>query len=105
MNLGTLNRLVELRRDVENGTDGYGQPIVSEQTINRFWAAKIYKSEDEKVAAAGIYSVRLVTFRTHWFSDIEQTDRLVSDGEEFNILGWRELGFRAGIDITARAVT
>jgi head-tail adaptor len=105
VNLGTLNRMVELRRDVTTGTDAYGQPIVTEQTVRRFWAAKIFKSEDEKVAAAAVYSVRLVTFRAHHFDGLEQTDRLVCEGETFNVLGWRELGLRAGLEITARSVT
>lgn len=102
MNLGTLNRMVELRRDVASGSDAYGQPVTAEETVRRFWAAKIYKSEDERVAAAATYAVRVVTFRTHWSDDLRQTDRLVCDGETFNILGFRELGFRAGLEITAR---
>src|SRR5690606_33405087 len=98
-----FNRLVELVRDVETGRDSYNQPIVEPSTIARFWAAKIFKSEDERYSASQVYAVRLVTFRSHFIEDVRPTDRLTCEGETYNIRGVREIGYREGIEITAQS--
>ena len=65
---------------------------------------KIHKSEDEAFAAAQRYAKRTVTFRTYLQADLAETDRLRCDGVEFNIVGIRELGFRAGLEIAAETI-
>ncbi len=105
MRAGNFNRMVELVRDVETGRDDYNQPVVEPSTVATFWASKIFKSEDEQYAASQVYATRVVTFRSHHIEDVRPTDRLVCEGETFNIRGTREIGYREGIEITAQSTT
>lgn len=101
MKAGDLNRKVELLRRTQTGTTDANEPIYTYTVQRTFWAALIYKSETEQFNASQRFAVRLVTFRCHHFSDIQATDRLRCDGLEYDVKGWRELGYRAGLEIAA----
>lgn len=101
MKLGTLNKIVKVIRYVEVGTDHYNNPLYDDAEVHRFWAALIHKSENEAYAAAQQYAKGVVTFRTHWWSGLEETDKLECEGRTYNVRGQREIGDRAGMEITA----
>lgn len=44
-----------------------------------------------------------MTFRTRWFAGISETDKLVSDGVEYDVKGVLEIGRREGLEIAAEA--
>lgn len=103
MRAGPLNRYCRIVRQAEIGRDDYNTPIYGETTVAEFWAALVPKSEEERFAASQIYASQVVTFRTH-FVELLETDRLECDGKTYNIAGLREIGYRAGLEITAKWV-
>lgn len=101
MRAGRLDRRLTISRRVETGRDDLNNPVFEWQTVRTVWAAKIHKSEDEAFAASQHYSKRTVTFRTRYFADVTETDRLEIDGAVYRITGIREIGRRAGLEISA----
>lgn len=100
---GKLDRYVTLLRETVTGRNTLNEEVRAYVPIRKFKAARIAKSEDERFAAEQRYAVRTVTFRTRWFRDIEETDRLECEGLRYDIKGLKELGRRRGIDIAAEA--
>tara|TARA_R110000868_G_scaffold27661_22_gene104683 strand:+ start:2357 stop:2602 length:246 start_codon:yes stop_codon:yes gene_type:complete len=77
-------------------------PVYGETVAFEFWAALVPKSEAEQFAASQIYASRVVVFRTHFVDGLLETDKLQCDGISHNITGLREIGYRVGIEITAK---
>lgn len=102
MRTGPLNRYVKVWRNVQIGTDPlYNTPIFEDSVVAEFWAALVPKSEEERFAASQIYASQVVVFRAH-FMELTETDRLECEGKTYNIAGLREIGYRAGLEITAK---
>ncbi|RWN34168.1 MAG: head-tail adaptor protein [Mesorhizobium sp.] len=105
MRIGNMNRRLVILRRVQTGTDDLNSPVFEWQTLRTVWAEKINKKESEQYAPDlhQRYAVRLVTFRTRYFADISEVDRLECDGVTYDVKGLRELGFREGTEITAES--
>lgn len=101
MRIGAMNRRVTILRRVQTGTDSLNSPIFEWQSVRTVWAEEIHKREDERFAVDQRYAVRVVTFRTHYLSDISEVDRLECDGLTYDVKGIRELGFHEGTEIAA----
>ncbi|MEQ8444864.1 MAG: phage head closure protein [Pelagibacterium sp.] len=101
-----MNRKVTQIRYVDTGeTIGYGEPLFEDRPIRTFRAEMVLKTEDEEFAASQVYESRTVTFRTRFIADIEATDKIECEGRVCNVLGWREIGLRRGLEISARWTT
>ncbi|HEV7344557.1 MAG TPA: phage head closure protein [Devosia sp.] len=105
MRAGPLNRFCSIIREGEIGRDDFNMPIYGDTTVAQFWAALVPKSEEERFAASQIFASQVVTFRTHFVDGLAETDRLECDGKTYNIVGLREIGYRAGTEITAKTST
>lgn len=101
MRAGNLDRRVAQLRAAVVGTDDYNGPVTELQPVRRLWAGLVYKTEDEAVAAAQRYAQRVVTFQVRYLTDIQTTDMLECEGLRYAIKGWREIGRREGLEITA----
>lgn len=99
---GQLDRQITTRREVKTGEGDFGDIFewVDHLTV---WAMKQAVSADEVWASNEVYAKRTVTFITHWFSDIKETDRIVSEGVTYDIKGLSEIGTRDGLEIKAEA--
>jgi SPP1 family predicted phage head-tail adaptor len=102
---GTLNRRVDVLREVETGRDALNMPVKAWQTIRTVWAARSAKAESEGFDDATGQRVarRTVTFILRFTADLAPTDRLRCEGVTYNITGIRELGFRDSLEVTAEA--
>lgn len=105
MNIGPMKWSITIQRQEQTGTSEYNEPIYSWVDRGTYWAQKIAKREDEAVSAEQEYAVRIVTFRTHWIEDLAETDQIICDGRTYAVKGITELGFRAGMDISAKWVS
>lgn len=68
------------------------------------WASRRDASDAERFAAGTVKAQITTRFRvrsTSFTRDIGPTDRLRSEGVDFGIVGVKELGLRAGLEITA----
>lgn len=100
---GQLDRQITIRREVKVGEGDFNdiyEWVVDYLTV---WAMKQAVSADEVWASNEVYAKRVVTFTTHWFSDIKETDRIVSEGVTYDIKGIAEIGTRDGLEIKAEA--
>lgn len=101
MKAGRLDRrLTVLRRSL---TNGQWNPEETWSAVATVWARKQHGGEDERYAADERYAERVVTFETRYFANVVETDRLRCDGQEFDILGIREIGRREGLEFKAKA--
>lgn len=98
---GGMDRRVTLWRKEEVRRDMLNMPVFDWYEVRQFWAAKVHKREGEsfddearmKVASAE------VKFQARWSDDIQVNDCLECEGLEYDVLGWREIGRREGIEI------
>lgn len=101
MRAGDLRWRLTICRELETGRTAANEPILEWTDLRTIRCQKIHKSEDEAFAASKDYEVRNVTFRIYCRGDLLATDRLRCDGDEYDIKGIREVGFRRGMDVTA----
>lgn len=101
MKAGKLDRELTVLRRVQTGTSDLNEPIYAWQVLRTVWAALVFKTEDESFAAGQRYAKRAVTWRTRFMDDITAEHRLQAGGETYNVLGIREIGRRAGLEIAA----
>lgn len=69
------------------------------------WAMMKRTSEDEEFAANQTYEKRVATFVTNYTADIRATDRLVSEGVTWRILGVGEIGLKHGLELKCEVMT
>ena len=104
MRIGSLDRRLEIVRDLETGRDAYNAPVLQPSTIAVVWASKrtLWGSEFLAGEAETVCENRLV-LAIRYRSDLKTTDRLSCEGEEYEISALREIGRRRGIEIQATA--
>lgn len=84
-------------------SDEWNQPVEGWSDLCQVYAEKLDISDGERVRAAQVGSTVTTRFRTLWseqIADLNPKDRLFLDGRYFEIIGVKEIGRRAGIEIT-----
>lgn len=101
-----MDRRVAILRQ-ETGDDGYSSSAGEFVELVQRWASKKDVSDGEKWAAGATGASVTTRFVMRWdsvTSTIKAADRLrypVSDGDEYDITGTKEIGRRQHIEITA----
>lgn len=98
-----LDRQIQILRRVQTGVTHANEPVFAETVFATLWAAMAPVSEGEAFVASQRYERRVVTFKARWFDGLEATDVILCDGVRYGVTGWRELGRRDAILITAEA--
>ncbi|GAB9248269.1 head-tail adaptor protein [Bradyrhizobium diazoefficiens] len=103
MRAGNLDRLIEIQR--RSTTIGLGG------TVGQTWAtfatmrAQLLKSDiDDREGARGHATDAMLTFRMYYFASLSLNDRLLYEGQPFEITGITEIGRRVGMDVTCERV-
>ena len=68
------------------------------------WAMMKRAGEDEEFAANQFYEKRVATFITNYAADVRATDRIVSEGVTWSILGVGEIGLKHGLEIKVEVI-
>jgi len=106
-NPGRLSEVIDIRRTTLTH-DGYGQPIADSTTDVQVWAEVIHPgSAAESVKASQIYPERSVTFVIRHpnptgdasATTFNESDVVIYDGVEHNIIGIAPIGRRDGLTI------
>jgi SPP1 family predicted phage head-tail adaptor len=63
----------------------------------------IQASTEEFIRSYGASDDTIMIFRTRWIDDIKTADRVIHDGEAFNIKELKPIGRQRGLDIRAVA--
>lgn len=69
------------------------------------WAMLKRAGEDEEFAAGQTYERRIATFVMNFTADIRATDRIVSEGVTWRILGIGEIGLKHGLEIKVEVLS
>lgn len=106
MRAGKLDRRLTIRRFTETGRNEFNEPVISWADVATVWAQQRPNRGSERFAAAQIAGTAVMTFHIRYRSDITVQDRLVYEGQEYEIVAPpREIGRRVvtEIDAVARA--
>jgi SPP1 family predicted phage head-tail adaptor len=106
MRAGDLDREIQLQTYAQIGSDPeYNTPIVDWTTFAGEWAKATETPGREYLSGASQeVAERKVVFTIRWRSDVGVTDRVIWEGEEFDIENLREVGRREGLELHCRAI-
>ncbi len=96
MRAGSLDRSITLERRSETVSDA-GTVTESWAALTTMRAERVEVSSDEANTETGKSEVVRMTFRTRYFAGLTTDDRLVFDGQAFDIVGIDEIGRRRGL--------
>lgn len=103
MRAGNLDRLIEIQRR-GTGLDLYGTPVETWTTFATMRAQLLKNATDDREGERGHTTDAVLTFRMYYFASLSLNDRLLYEGQQYNITGLTEIGRRAGMDVTCEKV-
>ncbi|MGY4332785.1 head-tail adaptor [Bradyrhizobium sp. LB7.2] len=103
MRAGNLDRLIEIQRRTI-GLDLYGTPIETWTTFATMRAQLLKNATDDREGERGHTSDVMLTFRMYYFASLSLNDRLLYQGQQYQITGITEIGRRLGMDLTCERV-
>ena len=105
MRAGRLDKRIDMDSRVED-TDAAGDPVVSWLAFARNLPAEVIQASGrERLKAEGETALADAVFRIRWLAGVETSMRIIYNGAEYDIVPpVKELGRRAGLEITATAV-
>lgn len=103
MEAGRLDRRISIER-LSTTYNAHNEPVTAWAELAKRWASKKDVSDGEKIRAAEVGATVTTRFQVRWDSVTETltaADRIVYDGQVYEIEGTKELERREGIEITA----
>lgn len=97
MRSGKLDQVITVQR-FTNTVGDYGTPIETWTDLVTVRAQIIQASTTEFIQG-GARDDTVMIFRTRWIEDITTADRVVFDGENFNVKELKPIGRAKGLDI------
>lgn len=98
MKAGQLNDEVQIER-FTNAVDDYGTPTQTWARIATLRAEKVEQTTTEYIRNFGASDEELVIFRTRFFDGITNADRVIWQGQPFNIKQVSPIGRRKGVEL------
>lgn len=99
MRAGNLDRVIEIQRRT-TGLDLYGTPVETWTTFATMRAQLLKNAVDDREEARGHTTDAVLTFRMYYLAGLSLNDRLLYEGQQFEITGISEIGRRVGLDLT-----
>lgn len=97
MRAGSLDRSITIQR-ATTSVDDYGTPVETWTDLVTVRAQIIQQSTTEFIQG-GARDDTVKIFRSRWIEDITTADRVLHDGELFNIKELKPIGRAKGLDI------
>lgn len=102
MRAGALDRRIRIEQQTTS-QDGFGEPIVT-WAILAVVAAEVRPLRGQERFQAQQFAAEATTrFRIRHRTDLDETMRILYDGEEYDIAAISELGRREGLELLAKA--
>jgi SPP1 family predicted phage head-tail adaptor len=101
MNIGNMDRRIALQ-SASLSTNNYGEREQTWSTYATVWAQLKYRTGSEKVQDDQVSSTEGATFNIRYSTDTsaaKASDRVVYNGENYEILHIQELGRREGLSL------
>ncbi|WP_407192524.1 phage head closure protein [Bradyrhizobium sp. STM 3566] len=103
MRAGSLDRLIEIQRRT-TGLDLYGTPVETWTTFTTMRAQLLKNATDDREGARGHTTDAVLTFRMYYMPSLSFNDRLLYDGQQYEITGITEIGRRVGMDVISQRI-
>ncbi|WP_256807150.1 phage head closure protein [Bradyrhizobium sp. Bra64] len=103
MRAGNLDRLIEIQRRT-TGLDLYGTVTDTWTTYATMRAQLLKNATDDREGASGHTTDAVLTFRSYYFASLSLNDRLLYEGQPYEIKGITEIGRRVGIDVVCERI-
>lgn len=100
---GKLDREIQIEREVISARDSIGGQTVSWVTEFVTRAQVVPISGSEALKAGAERATRIAKFVIRWL-DINEKDRILFDGLTYDIMHFREIGRKEGLEILAQVV-
>ena len=98
MRAGKLDRLIRIERATLTD-DGMGNQTEEWLKLADLRAQIVQASTEEYIRAYGARAETVIIFRTHFFPDVKNSDRIMYAGSAFDIKETKELGRKQGLEI------
>ena len=98
MKAGKLTETIEIER-FASAVDDYGTPNQTWDRIAVLRAEKVEQSTTEYIRNFGASDEELVIFRARFFDGITNADRVIWQGDAFNIKQVSPIGRREGVEL------
>lgn len=103
MRAGNLDRIIEIQRRT-TGLDLYGTPVETWATFATMRAQLLKTAIDDQEGARGHTTDAVLTFRMYYFASLSLNDRLLYEGQQYDVKQITEIGRRVGMDVTCERV-
>ncbi|WP_426615715.1 phage head closure protein [Bradyrhizobium sp. McL0616] len=103
MRAGNLDRLIEFQRRT-TGLDLYGTPVETWTTYATMRAQLLKNATDDREGERGHTTDATRTFRIYYFASLSLNDRLLYEGQQYEITQISEIGRRVGMDAICERV-
>lgn len=103
MRAGQLDRRIKVQLPVER-QDGAGGATPAWDNFLTIWARREPAGGGEAGGEGTVTAQRRAVFTTRWYPGIDETCRIVHDGQPWDIELVEEIGRKEGLRITATAV-
>lgn len=102
---GQMDRRLTIQRATVS-TNGFNEPVQTWAPIATVWARRINVSDAERQRSAETTAEITARFQIRFQSalaSLNPKDRVICDGDTFDIWGVKEIGLREGLEISATA--
>lgn len=98
MKSGKLTEEIMIERST-NTVDPDGTPVLAWEQIARLRAEKVEQSTTEYIRNAGANDEEVIVFRARFFDGVSNADRVLWQGEAFNIKSVAPIGRQTGLEL------
>lgn len=99
MNAGMMDRRITVQTYSTSNND-WNHPVKTWSDLTSVWASKTDKRETEVNELNQTVAITRSIFTIRHLANLSTTARIVYDGDNYEILGIKELGRREGMQIT-----
>lgn len=98
MRAGKLDRAITIQR-VATTVNGYGTSDETWTDVATVRAQRVTTSTEEFIRAYGESAEAVAIFRTWWIDGVKLADRVVFEGQNYDIKETKEIGRREGLEL------
>lgn len=105
MQAGQMDRRLTIQR-ATYATNGFNEPVPTWTTLATVWARRINVSDAERQRSAETAAEITARFQVRYqaaLASLNPKDRVICEGDTFDIWGVKEIGRREGLEISATA--
>ena len=106
MRAGRLDTVITIERNTGSTRDDFNQPVESWTTLQEIRAAKDDLRDSERLRAQGVQATISTRFTFRWTpttADLNAKDRIMCDGQLFDIYSVKAIGRQREWEVTANA--